>query len=109
MQTFDAALPNTEGNSQQSRQPMVAEAVIRALRQDHILRCHNISCQSYEGILILRGCVATYYMKQLIQTLAAQVEGVQQIDNRVEVAAPCSAAGRRTLSQCHGDERGGRC
>ena len=85
MQTVDATLPTTGTDSRHLRQPAVADRAVRRLRQDQRLRHQDVTCESYEGVLILRRCPPTYYLKQLAQTLAAQLEGVQQLDNCIEV------------------------
>jgi len=85
MQTVDPTLPKTGTTLTHLRQPAVADRVVRRLRQDQCLGNRDVTCEFYGGVLILRGCLPTYYLKQLAQTLAAQVEGVQQLDNRIEV------------------------
>ncbi len=65
----------------------VAEAVTRRLHRDMYLSNKQISCEYYEGVLILRGCVPSYYLKQVAQTLVAEIEGVQDVVNQIEVAA----------------------
>jgi hypothetical protein len=40
-----------------------------------------------ENVLVIRGCVPTFYLKQLLQTELKKVEGVQRVDNRVDVYA----------------------
>jgi hypothetical protein len=40
-----------------------------------------------QNVLVVRGRVPTYYLKQLLQTALTQVEGVQRVDNRVDVFA----------------------
>lgn len=51
----------------------------------------KISCDFFEGRLILRGRVPSYFLKQLAQTIAAQVGGVESIVNQIEVQMPQSA------------------
>lgn len=41
-----------------------------------------------EGALVVDGRLPSYYLKQMLQTLLRDVEGVQQIDNRVVVDWP---------------------
>ena len=36
-------------------------------------------------VLVVRGSVATYYLKQMVQTALKGLEGVRRIDNQVEV------------------------
>jgi hypothetical protein len=40
----------------------------------------------YEGnVLVVRGRVPTYYLKQLLQDALKKLEGVRRVDNRVDV------------------------
>jgi hypothetical protein len=50
----------------------------------------EIECDFREGILTLRGCVPSFYLKQVLQSILKDVPGVRRIDNRVDVV---SAAG----------------
>lgn len=36
-------------------------------------------------VLVIRGCVPTFYLKQLLQDALKQLPGVLRIDNRVDV------------------------
>ena len=38
-------------------------------------------------MLVIRGRVPTFYLKQLLQDALKQIEGVRRIDNRVDVVA----------------------
>jgi hypothetical protein len=38
-------------------------------------------------MLVVRGSVPTYYLKQLVQTALKGLEGVRRIENQVEVVA----------------------
>lgn len=44
-----------------------------------------VACEFIEGRLILRGRVPSYYLKQLAQCALEGIEGVNRIDNYVEV------------------------
>jgi osmotically-inducible protein OsmY len=48
---------------------------------------NQVSWHLHDGQLTLHGCVPSFYMKQMLQTLLRDIEGVQQIDNRVEVVS----------------------
>ncbi len=75
--------------------PAVAEWAESRLRQNAYLALKNISCEFHDGVLTLQGCVPTYYLKQVAQEVVAPVEGVERVENRIEVLAPAlSAAGR---------------
>ncbi len=57
----------------------------RQLRESAYYSIRSVRCDFHEGVLTLRGCLSTYYLKQVAQTLVAKVEGVQLINNRVDV------------------------
>jgi hypothetical protein len=45
----------------------------------------NFAYEYREDVLIVRGRVPTYYLKQVLQTVLKEVSGVTHIDNRVNV------------------------
>jgi hypothetical protein len=45
----------------------------------------DITCSYDEGVLILQGQLPTFYLKQVLQTLLNNVEGVERIENHVDV------------------------
>jgi osmotically-inducible protein OsmY len=69
--------------------PADQEAVARraeALLQHHsYLTLRNISCAAHGNTLILRGCLPTYYLKQLAQEAVSFLEGVDQVVNDIQV------------------------
>lgn len=72
----------------------LADRVERRLRHSPYLALRNLTCTSQGDLVVLRGCLPTYYLKQVAQALAAQVEGVEQVVNEVEVV-PSAAVARR--------------
>jgi osmotically-inducible protein OsmY len=44
--------------------------------------------QSESGVLHLRGAVPSYYLKQVAQELAADLEGVRLVNNQINVSRP---------------------
>jgi osmotically-inducible protein OsmY len=38
-----------------------------------------------EGLLVLRGCLPTFFHKQVAQAAVAEIEGVIQIVNQIDV------------------------
>ena len=40
-----------------------------------------------DDVLIVRGCVPSFYLKQVLQTVLKEVEGVRWIDNQVDVVS----------------------
>jgi osmotically-inducible protein OsmY len=47
----------------------------------------GISCKSDQGVLTLEGRLSTFFQKQLAQEIVANIEGVVQVVNNIEVAA----------------------
>ena len=67
----------------------VVEANVRSKLQRSCypsLQC--VSCEFHEGVLTLRGRVSSYYLKQIVQTLVFRLDGVIELNNRVEVVYP---------------------
>ncbi len=48
-------------------------------------RVNEFQFEHRDGVLTVRGRVPTFYLKQLLQTILKRVDGVQRIDNRVDV------------------------
>jgi hypothetical protein len=58
------------------------------LRGNPYLALKNISCEWRDGALTLRGCLPSYYLKQLAQSVASRVPGVGRLENKIEVVSP---------------------
>jgi hypothetical protein len=55
----------------------------------------NVSCDWLDGVLVLQGCLPSYYLKQVAQEVVARLEGVDAVDNRIRVVTP-------TVQSCQG-------
>jgi osmotically-inducible protein OsmY len=55
------------------------------LRDSSYVGLRKVRCDFHEGVLTLRGRVPSFYTKQLAQSLAACVPGVEEVVNRIEV------------------------
>ena len=40
-----------------------------------------------EDVLVVRGCVPTFYLKQVLQTALKDLDGIRWVDNQVNVTA----------------------
>ena len=69
----------------QARPEELAE---QCLRGNSYLALRNISCDYLDGVLVLRGCVETYYLKQVAQEVVAHLEAAERIDNQIQVVTP---------------------
>ncbi len=65
----------------------VVEGAEILLRNNSYLALKNVSCEYHEGVLTLRGCLPSYYLKQMAQSTVACVEGVQRIVNDIQVVS----------------------
>lgn len=63
----------------------VESKVSRKLGASSYPGLRRVACRVEAGKLVLAGRVESYYLKQLAGTLAAQVAGHGQIENRLEV------------------------
>jgi hypothetical protein len=75
-------------------------AVLQRVRGRLSQSCHftrhwrEINCEYREGVLILRGRLPTFYLKQVLQSILKDLLGVRRVDNRVDVV---SAAGLSSI------------
>ena len=63
----------------------LTEQMIHALRNSGYPSLHDISVIRREGIVVLRGNVPSYHMKQLAQTVVRKVTETDEIRNELEV------------------------
>ena len=68
--------------------PAPADLAERCLRSNPYLALKNITCDWLDGVLVLRGCLPTYYLKQIAQEVVAHLEGVKRIENQIQVVTP---------------------
>lgn len=57
----------------------------RSLKEWLLAQASRIRCDFAEGMLILSGEVSSFRHKQLAQECTRQIEGVEQVVNRVQV------------------------
>ena len=65
--------------------PDVAEAARGHLKRSCYPQLRQVKCHFHEGVLILRGQLPSYYLKQLAQEAVMAVEGVEDLINHIEV------------------------
>jgi hypothetical protein len=68
----------------------VVEAARTALEEHRHFRGRSqlFVLTAYEGILVVRGVAPSYYIKQMVQSVLGQIEGVARVDNQVAVINP---------------------
>jgi osmotically-inducible protein OsmY len=73
----------------------IRAAAERALHSGPYPALRRLACEYGGGVLILRGCLPSYYLKQTAQEVVARLEGVAAIDNRIQVVRENQPAGVR--------------
>lgn len=71
--------------------PSPAELAESRLQRNSYLALKHIACEYHDGVLLLRGRVPTYYLKQLALAAVAGVAGVHRVVDLIDV---CTSAGR---------------
>ena len=75
------------GPSPDELQQAVARTAESRLRSNPYLALKTVSCQYSDGMLTLRGCLPSFYLKQMAQCVVGDVEGVRQVNNQIEVVS----------------------
>jgi osmotically-inducible protein OsmY len=68
----------------------IARDALRFLRSSNYSELRTIQCESRDDVLILRGQVSTFFMKQLAQERIRSMEGVRAVINDLQVVDPNS-------------------
>lgn len=93
MEPTAACVRSTEADLRQR----VESAVKKRLAEErpHGFYFSQVECVFDEGVLRLQGRVPTYYLKQLLQNRLADIEGVNWIDNDVDVISSVGLSSAR--------------
>lgn len=65
--------------------PGLLEQAERTIRCNSFPAMKNLSCELEGSTLILRGCVPTYYLRELAETTVSHLPGVERVVNEIEV------------------------
>jgi osmotically-inducible protein OsmY len=71
-----------------SHLPPIAEQAERCLQSSSYPSHRALRCSFRNGVLTLRGRVSSYYLRQMACALVANLEGVDQVVDRMEVVEP---------------------
>jgi osmotically-inducible protein OsmY len=66
---------------------MINESVTRSIRELSYRQIHSIECESHNGVVTLCGTLASFYLKQVAQSIASKVPGVHRVVNEIRVVA----------------------
>lgn len=65
---------------------VIARRAQERLHGSAFAELRGLTCDVHEGMLTLRGHLPNFYTKQVALSLVAEIEGVEEITDRVEVA-----------------------
>lgn len=63
----------------------LCDRVLCALQQSPHVPRRNLRIEASEGRVVLRGIVGSYFQKQMAQEALRQVDGIDAIENQLEV------------------------
>jgi hypothetical protein len=66
-------------------------------------RAGGFQYQYFEEALIVHGSVPSFYLKQLLQTVLMELDGIQRIENRVDVISSYGLSSVSRLSRLQDD------
>ncbi len=66
-------------------QMQIDERISSALRHNPYLQARNLRFESREGHVTLHGRVSSWYQKQMAQESLMRVDGVDRVENQLEV------------------------
>jgi osmotically-inducible protein OsmY len=79
----------------QSERDRRQQRVAARIKHSPYLEVRRVACHFHEGILFLRGRVSSYCLKQIAPTLVLGMEGVEGVNNQLEVVDSLPLAGKR--------------
>lgn len=67
------------------RPSSVVAAAERRLQASSYPSHRKLQCDYRAGVLTLHGCVSSYYLRQMACALVADLEGIEELVDRIEV------------------------
>jgi hypothetical protein len=68
--------------------PEIEEALNLRLQRSSYLALRNVHCICRNGAVVLKGCLPTHYLKQLLLEMVAEIADGYPIENEVGVTRP---------------------
>jgi len=86
--TRETGWPEPTAISRRHEKETIEARATRRLCRSPYRSVRLVTCDFHEGMLTLRGRVSSYYLKQIAQTAVLGIEGVEEINNHLEVRSP---------------------
>ena len=74
------------GTSDSPREETIVDRLRRRFHDSMYVSLRGIECEFENGVLTLHGALPRYYVKQVMLSLMEDMEGVERIEDRVEVS-----------------------
>ena len=87
-------ISRAEAIAARDRASQVEAEALRRLGDSPYPTLRRVSCFFDDGVLTMRGRVASFYLKQLAQTAVVNLRDVERIENCIEVVALTIGVGR---------------
>ena len=84
-QDFSGRPPATPFSLRSPMHQQIVDSAENCLRHNPYLALKNVQCDFHEGVLTLRGCLPTYYLKQMAQAVVGPISGIHRVVNEIEV------------------------
>jgi osmotically-inducible protein OsmY len=68
-----------------STEPSLQQQVGRAIRHSPYFSAKRVRFETVDDQVILEGVVSTYFQKQMAQETVLRIDGIRQIENRIQV------------------------
>lgn len=78
-------MPSLSEEHLTARSCYITEQAVRRMRESSHSLLRTVQCRFDNGVLRLKGRVPSFYLKQLVQSLVENIDGVERIDNQVDV------------------------
>ena len=90
MKTTERATSDTRSLETASRLKAVVDSKVaheaeQRLQASSYAALRGVSCEFHEGMLVLRGTVPSFHLKQVAQEIVLKIEGVGALVNALEV------------------------
>jgi hypothetical protein len=69
------------------RAAVIEEAARRTLSESPYPVLRRVVCRFDHGVLTMRGRLSSFFLKQMAQTAVSRLEGIERIDNFIEVSS----------------------
>jgi osmotically-inducible protein OsmY len=64
---------------------VISDEVARSIRELSCRQIRDIECVYRDGVVTLCGTLASFYLKQIAQSIASKVPGVNRVVNEISV------------------------